>query len=76
MGRKKRAGFGDVTTDRASFERGDARCPNCRRPIGPNDNPTPVQTFGGGPSTLMTMRCGRCDAMLTIRFEEAGAAAS
>jgi hypothetical protein len=72
MGRKKRAGFGDVSTDRATFERGEARCPSCKRPIGPQDNPTPVQTFGGGEARLMTMRCGRCQAMLTVRFEEAG----
>ena len=73
MGRKKRSGFGDVVTDRAAFERGDARCPNCRRPIGPDDHPSPVATFGGGAATLMTMHCGRCDAMLTIHFEDAGA---
>lgn len=75
MGRKKRAGFGDAVVDRAAFERGEARCPNCRRPIGPADNPRPVQTVGGGEVRLMTMRCGRCQAMLTVRFEESEASA-
>ena len=71
MPRKKRAGFGDVAIDRAAFERGEGRCPNCKRPIGPNDGLSSVQTFGGGESRLATMRCGRCQAMLTIRFESA-----
>jgi len=33
MPRKKRSGFGDVVTDRATFDRGEARCPQCRNPI-------------------------------------------
>jgi len=70
MPRKKRSGFGDVAIDRAAFERGEGRCPSCKRPIGPGDSPTPVRSFGPGPSTLATMRCGRCSAMLTLRFED------
>ena len=73
MPRRKRAGFGDVVIDRAAFERGEGRCPSCKRPIGPNDGLSPVQTFGGGQSNLATMRCGRCQAMLTMRFESAPA---
>ena len=72
MGRK-RGRFGDIVTDRATFERGEARCPNCKRPVGPADNPTAVQSFGGVQSRLATMRCGRCDSMLTLRFEDAEA---
>ncbi len=60
-----------MVTDRASFERGEARCPNCRRPIGMNDKPTFVHSLGGGESRLATMRCGRCNAMLTVRLEDA-----
>ena len=71
MARKKRSGFGDVFTDRAAFERGEARCPSCKRPIGPAGGPTVVQSLGGGESRLATMRCGRCSAELTIRFEDA-----
>lgn len=70
MPRKKRSGFGDILTDRATFESGGARCPNCKRPVGPGDNPTFVQSFGGGESRLATLRCGKCDAMLTVRLED------
>ena len=55
---------------REAFARDESRCPSCRRPIGPSGNPSYVQTLGGGPSTMATMRCGRCNAMLTVRFEE------
>ncbi|HEX9269752.1 MAG TPA: hypothetical protein VF998_07910 [Candidatus Limnocylindria bacterium] len=70
MGRKKRSGFGDVLTERAAFERGEARCPNCHRPIGPDDKPAFVQAFGGAQSRLATMQCGRCNAMLTVRLTD------
>jgi len=70
MARKKRDGFGDVTTTRAAFERDEARCPSCRRPIGPSGKPSYVHPLGGGQSQLATMRCGRCNAMLTLRFED------
>ena len=71
MGRRKRAEFGDVTTSRAAFERLEARCPVCRRPIGPDDGPTFVRSIGAATSQLATMRCKRCSAMLTLRFEDA-----
>jgi len=70
MPRKKRDGFGDVVTTRAAFERDESRCPSCRRPIGPSGKPSYLQNLGGGPSNMATMRCGRCNAMLTVRFEE------
>lgn len=70
MGRRKRVGFGDLTTSLAAFERREARCPKCRLPIGPDDAPTFVRSLGGSPSRLATMRCRRCDAMLTLRFED------
>lgn len=76
MGRRKRSGFGDVITTRAAFERLEARCPACRLPIGPNDSPTFVRSLGGVPAQLATMRCRRCSAMLTLRFEEEGAPAT
>ncbi len=76
MGRRKRAGFGDVTTTHAAFERLEARCPSCRRPIGPNDAPTFVRPLGGSTSQLATMRCRRCSAMLTLRFDDVGVAGS
>ncbi len=69
MPRKNRDGFGDVTTTRAAFERDEARCPNCRRPIGPSGGPSFVRSLQGE-SRLATMRCGRCNAMLTLRFED------
>lgn len=59
-----------MTTSRAAFERLEARCPACRRPIGPEDAPTFVRSFGGEPARLATMRCRRCSAMLTLRFED------
>lgn len=70
MGRRKRTGFGDVITSRAAFERVEARCPSCRRPIGPRDEPKFVQGLGGSEARFATMRCGRCSAMLTLRFED------
>jgi hypothetical protein len=70
MGRRRRAGFGDVTTTRAAFERLEARCPSCRRPIGPSDGLSFVRGLGGSRSELATMRCKRCSAMLTLRFED------
>ena len=70
MPRKKRSGFGDVVTDRQRFERGEDRCPSCRRPIGPGDQLSFVHTLGSAESRLATMRCGRCSAMLTVRFED------
>ena len=77
MGRRKRAGYGDLRTSLAAFERREARCPSCRLPIGPEDKPTFVRSLGGAPAQLATMRCRRCSAMLTLRFEEAeGTAAS
>jgi phage FluMu protein Com len=69
MGRK-RAQFADVTTSRGAFDRLETRCPNCKRPIGPQDAPTFVRSFADAPANLATMRCGRCRAMLTIRFED------
>jgi hypothetical protein len=76
MGRRKRAGFGDVATSRAAFDRGEARCPSCRRPIGPSDGPSLVRGLGGAEPRFATMRCGRCSAMLTLRFEEDAPASS
>lgn len=70
MPRKKRSGFGDISTSRAEFDRGETRCPSCKRPIGLEGKPTFVQSLGGGESSLATMRCGRCSAMLTIRFQD------
>lgn len=68
MGRKKRDGFEDLVTERGAFERGEARCPKCHRPVGPADGPSYVHTLGGAPPTLATMRCGRCNASLTLVF--------
>ncbi len=73
MPRKKRSGFGDLVISREAFERGEGRCPQCRLPIGPADQPAFVRSFGSAPPTLATMRCGRCNAMLTLRFEDAPA---
>lgn len=69
MPRKKRSGFGDVTVERAKFDRGEALCPSCKRPIGPADQPAFVHSLGNGEPKLATMRCGRCQTMLTVRFE-------
>ena len=75
MPRRKRSGFGDLLIERAAFDRGDARCPSCRRPIGPGDHPTEVRTLDGTGSKMATMRCGRCSAELTLRFSDSGATA-
>ena len=55
------------------FDRGEAQCPSCKRPIGPADKPAFVHSIGNGEPRLATMRCGRCQAMLTVRFEQPGA---
>ena len=73
MPRKKRSGFGDVLISREAFDRGEGRCPSCKRPIGPDDHPTPVRSFGESASNMATMRCGRCSAELTLRFANAPA---
>jgi len=70
MARKKRSGFGDVSVERARFDRDEAKCPSCNRPVGPSDNPSYVQSLGKGDPRLATMRCGRCQAELTVRFED------
>ncbi len=70
MPRRKRSGFGDVAVERARFDRGEAACPSFKRPIGPADNPSFVHDFGNGQPRMATMRCGRCRAMLTVRFEQ------
>ncbi len=70
MGRKKRSGFDELVTDRAAFERGEARCPKCHRPVGVADQPSYVRTFGNAPPKLATMRCGRCNASLTLLFQD------
>jgi hypothetical protein len=74
MGRKK-ARFGDVHVRRDAFERGEARCANCHRPIGPGDRPTMVRSIDGSEPRLATMRCGRCSAMLTLHFDDTQPAA-
>lgn len=73
MSRKRRSGFGDVTVDRARFDRGEAKCPTCKRPIGPADKPSFVHHLGAGGPRLATLQCGRCQALLTVRFEEPAA---
>jgi hypothetical protein len=70
MGRRRRTRFGDVTTTRPAFDGSETRCPSCRRPIGPQDKPTFVRGLSGGEPRLATLRCGRCTAMLTVRFED------
>jgi len=70
MGRRKRSGFADVATTRAAFERAEGRCPKCRRPIGPKDDPRYIRDIGGLAPRLATLRCGRCSAELTVHFEE------
>ena len=73
MPRRKRSGFGDVLIAREAFDRGEGRCPSCRRPIGPDDHPTLVRSFGDSAPNMATMRCGRCSAELTLRFANATA---
>jgi hypothetical protein len=68
MGRRKRTEFGEVTTTQAAFDRSEAQCPSCRRPIGPEDRPRYATAFGGSSPALATMRCRRCNAELTVHF--------
>jgi len=70
VGRRKRTAFGDVSVTRVAFERGEARCAACRRPIGPGDGPTFVRSIGGSEPRLATLQCGRCRAMLTVHFAD------
>ena len=74
MARKKRSGFDQLVTSRSAFVRGEARCPKCHRPVGPEDRPAFVQTFGDLPPTMATLRCGRCNASLTLVFEDVASA--
>lgn len=76
MGRRKRTAFGDVATSRAAFERGEARCAACRRPIGPEDRPTIVRMIDGSDPRLATLKCGRCNAELTLHFQDEQPAAT
>ena len=69
MGRK-RAGFADIQTTRAAFERDEARCARCKTVIGPRDGPRFVQTFGSALPTLATLTCQRCKTLVSIRFVE------
>jgi hypothetical protein len=38
--------------------------------VGPADQPSYVRTFGNAAPTLATMRCGRCNASLTLLFQD------
>lgn len=74
MGRK-RAGFEDVMTTRAAFERDEVRCGRCKTTVGPRDEPRFVRTFGTAQPTLATITCPRCHTTVSIRFVEEAPAA-
>ena len=68
MGRKKRIGFADLQATQAEFERGELRCPECKRKLSEEDAPKLVSTLGSSAPTLATLSCPRCRTMLSIRF--------
>lgn len=71
MGRKKRIGFADLQATHEEFERGALRCPECKRTLSTADGLRPVASLGNTESTLSTLKCPRCQTMLSIRFQTA-----
>ena len=68
MGRKKRVGFADLQATHAELDRGELRCPECRRSLSGADAVKFVPAFAQSESSLATLDCPRCRTMLSIRF--------
>lgn len=68
MGRKKRVGFADLRATHEELERGEVRCPECRRSVTDADGLKFVPALGQVESSLATVNCPRCRTMISIRF--------
>lgn len=68
MGRKKRVGFADLQATHAELDRGELRCPECKRSVSDADGLKYVPAFGDGESSLATLKCPRCRTAISIRF--------
>jgi endogenous inhibitor of DNA gyrase (YacG/DUF329 family) len=68
VGRKKRVGFADLQATRAELERGELRCPECKRSVSSADGLRFVPAFGQSESSLATLNCPRCRTTISIRF--------
>jgi len=68
MGRKKRIGFADLQATHAELDRGELRCPECKRSVSDADGLRFVPALGQTESSLATLSCTRCRTMISIRF--------
>ena len=68
MGRKKRIGFADLQATHAELDRGELRCPECKRSVAEADGLRFVPALGHTESSLATLSCPRCRTMISIRF--------
>jgi endogenous inhibitor of DNA gyrase (YacG/DUF329 family) len=68
MGRKKKIGFADLQATHAELERGELRCPECKRKVSEADGLRFVPAFGQTDPSLAALNCPRCRTMISIRF--------
>ena len=68
MGRKKRIGFADLQATQAELDRGELRCPECKRKVSEADGLRFVSAFGEAAPSLAQLSCPRCRTMISIRF--------
>lgn len=68
VGRKKRIGFADLQATHAELDRGELRCPECKRGVSEADGLRFVSALGQTASSLATLSCPRCRTMISIRF--------
>jgi len=68
MGRKKRIGFADLQATHAELERGEVRCPECKRKVSEADGVRFVRGFGQAEPSLAALNCPRCRTSISIRI--------
>jgi len=68
MGRKKRVGFADLQATHAELERGEVRCPECKRKVSEADGVRFVRGFGQAEPSLAALNCPRCRTSISIRI--------
>jgi len=67
VGRKKRVGFADLQATQAQIDRGELRCPECKRKVSEADGLRFVPAFGKAEPSLAQLSCPRCRTMIGIR---------
>src|SRR2546428_1469518 len=68
VGRKKRIGFADLQATHAELDRGELRCPECKRKVSEADGLRFVPAFGQAEPSLAALSCPRCRTMISIRL--------